>query len=211
MPRPKIKPQSQFPYNVGGRCINREWFSLPMDQVWEIFCNRLYSTKFQFNLEIHSFVLMSNHFHLLVSTPDANLSQAMNYFMKNVSHDLTLAGNRINQTFGTRHFRSVVDSHHYFMQAYKYNYLNPVLAGICQSPEDYHYSTLSGLLGKTKLLVPVSEDILLFDDLEGIVKWLNRRPTADDWEIIGNSLKKSRFKIVKNRSGRPSHLETQLL
>jgi len=38
MPRAKTILQNEFPYNITARCINKEWFNLKMDTVWNIFC-----------------------------------------------------------------------------------------------------------------------------------------------------------------------------
>lgn len=211
MPRPHTILQSTYPYNISARSINREWFNLPAQQTWEIFSRRLYTARFRFNLRIHSFVLMANHFHLLASTPDANLSEAMHYLMKNTSSDLNLARKRINQAYGTRFFRSIIQDHHHFTHVYKYNYLNPVKAGICSRAEDYPYSTLHGLLGRSHLMIPVEEDTLLFDDINGTLTWLNNHPHPEDWETIKNAARKATFKLPKNRNKQLHRLETARL
>lgn len=211
MPRSKTIRQSEFPYNIGSRCVNKEWFNLPLEEVWNIFSMHLYSAKFQFNLKIHSFVLMSNHFHMLVSTPDCNIDLAMKYLIRNVSLSISKESRRINQTFGGRYFRSVVISEHYFSHAYKYIYRNPVQAGLCRYVEDYPYSTLHGILGRSHLLIPVEEDTLIFGDTEGTLKWLNTSPTSADWKAVGAALKKREFKLKRvPKTGDPHILEQKL-
>src|SRR5690606_19420490 len=116
--------------------------------------------------------------------------KAMAYFMKSTSHELTFFGNRINLTYGSRHFRSIIDKQHYFNQAYKYFYRNPVVAGACDNVEDYKYSTLHALLGRSKLLVPVESDDLLFNDVEKTLNWLNTPTNEEDWRAVGNALRK---------------------
>ncbi len=75
-----------------------------MSEVWRIFESQLYFCKHAFNLKIYSFVLMSNHYHLILSAPDCNLSEAMQYFIREVSRELNRCGNRINRTFSSRFF-----------------------------------------------------------------------------------------------------------
>ncbi|MGZ3690779.1 MAG: transposase [Pseudobdellovibrio sp.] len=209
MPRPKVIQQSEFPYHVSARCINRDWFSLPMPLVWKIMSTELTFATRAYNLKIHSFVLMNNHFHLLVSTPETNLSQAMWCFMRQSSLQLTGAGNRINMTYGGRYFRSIIKSSHYFMHAYKYVYANPVKAGLSKTVEDYPYSTLHGLLGKEHLFIPIVEDTLLFDDVESTLSWLNTTPTEENWRSVGIALYKREFALgCDRRSSLPSPLET---
>lgn len=73
MPRAPTILQSEFPYNISARCINREWFQIPMENVWNIFCEELADTIQKHNLQVHSFVLMSNHYHLINITSEIRL------------------------------------------------------------------------------------------------------------------------------------------
>lgn len=183
-----------------------------MEEAWEIMCRQLFFCHHAYRLKIHSFVLMRNHFHLLASTPDANLDKAMWNFMKETSYYLTRAGNRTNLTWGARHHRSVIGTSHYFMQAYKYVYLNPVKAGACRCAEEYPYSTLHGLLGQSKLLVPLEEDSILFGDVEETLRWLNVIPEKKNWNLVRGAVRRSRFKLALDPStNKESDLENFLL
>lgn len=173
MPRCKTILQSEFPYNISARCINQEWFTLPMNRVWNIMCEELtYAIKDK-NLVVHSFVLMSNHFHLIASTPNANISSCMLQFMRRTSLRLTREGNRINETFAGRHYKCILQHPNYFLNAYKYNYRNPVSAGVCTRVESYPFSTLPMKLGLTDIKLPLAEDTTLKSDLKGTLEWLN--------------------------------------
>lgn len=212
MPRPKIPQQSQYPYHVTARCINKEWFNIPMEIVWEIMSRELRFLTYAYDVKIHSFVLMSNHFHLLISTPQANLSEAMWCFMGQTSRDLTKAGNRINQTYGQRYFRSVISSYHYYMHSYKYVYANPLKAGFVKNVEDYKYSTLNGLLGNEKIEIPLLEDTLLFENPIETLSWLNTLPNEKNWNAVKFALAKKEFKLGKNKNNNAeSPLETNAL
>lgn len=197
MGRPRAILQSEFPYNVSARCINRDWFEVPLDHVWEILCSELHLTAIIYNLKIHCFVLMGNHFHLIVSTPDANISVAMKRFMEVTSKRIGKQSNRINRIWGARHYKTIIETYPYYMNAYKYIYFNPVRAGIVERCEDYKFSTLRGLLGQEKILVPLLEDNLLFNDPVSALDWLNRRPSDQRLRAIQAGLKKARFAHVK--------------
>ncbi len=214
MPRKRVPPNPDFPYHVTARCINREWFRIELPEVWSLMTDYLYLTSHLFSLEIQSFVLMSNHFHLVVRTPQANLSTAMNYFMRETSREITRKSGRINQTYGSRFHRSLITSHHYYMNVYKYVYRNPVRAGLCARVEDYPFSTLHGLLGQRKMLIPMVEDTLLFNPSldERHMKWLNTKSLSSHEEEIRKGLKRAVFSLVAGKnSGRPSELETRLI
>ena len=194
MPRAKVILKSEFPYNISARCINQEWFSIPMHKVWEIMCEELvYVIKDQ-NLVVHSFVLMSNHFHLIASTPDANISQCMHQFMWRSSLRLTRMGNRINETYAGRHYKCILQHPSYFLNAYKYIYRNPVSAGICKKVEFYPYSTLQSLMGLANVPFPMAEDTTWQSDPEGTLKWLNTEPDKIKLAALRNGLKHPYFK-----------------
>jgi putative transposase len=183
-----------------------------MEQVWEIMSQQLYFIRIAYEVDILAFVLMSNHFHMLIRTPHANLSLAMARFMRETSRGITKAAHRINQTWGNRHFRCIIESNHYYLHSYKYIYRNPVTAGMCDRVEDYPFSTLSGLLGAQRLLIPVAEDLTLFSDVEGTLQWLNRKPEEKHWETVRRALRKERFKLPKEANTNKAHgLEVDML
>ena len=210
MARPHTILQSEYPYNIGARNINKDWFSVPMDAVWSIMSEQLFFIHHAFNVKIHAFVLMSNHFHLLLRTPDSNLSLAMEWFMRETSRSLTRVGNRINQSYGGPYYRSVIRSHHSYLNAYKYLYYNPVKAGISQHVASYPYSTLHGLLGHKRMFIPVEKDETLFSDLHGTLQWLNTAPSEEDWEDVRLALRRQEFKLSRD-NGRRHHLEINAL
>lgn len=199
MPRARAILQSEYPYHITARCINREWFNVSMDNVWKIFCEELTRSHEAHNLQIHSFVLMGNHFHLIASTPEANISQAMHQFMYRSSKSLTKQGNRINQTFAGRHYKCVLGEYSYFMNAYKYNYRNPVVAGLCARVEDYQYSSLPMILNLTSPQFPIVNDTLIQEDPAGIVEWLNTAPDPEKLEAVKMGLRRQFFLSKKSK------------
>ncbi len=157
--------------------------------------NQLFFLHHGFRVEIYAFVLMSNHFHLILRCPDGNLSQAMQFFMVSTSRELQKLGGRINQIWGTRFFRCRLNSQWSFFNCYKYVYRNPVTAGICNNVEEYPYSTLQGLLGNSRIYIPLVEDTLLFENTEKNLRWLNTKPTDTALDSIRKALKHSDFKM----------------
>ncbi len=118
--------------------------------------------------------------------------------MTNSSKRLTKSGNRINQTFGGRHFKTVLQAQNYFLNCYKYVYSNPLRAGLVKQAESYPYSTLHGLLGMNKLLIPTVEDDTLFGDVEGTLRWLNKPVDREHAEAMRVGLKHPFFAAKKN-------------
>lgn len=197
MPRAKAVLQSEFPYNITARCINKEWFQLPMNTVWKIFCEELLKTHKDHCLEIHSFVLMSNHFHLIATTPLSDISKCMHQFMGRSSRRLTREGNRINQTFAGRHYKCILQHQNYFLNAYKYNYRNPVTAGLVQRVENYPFSTLHENFENSDFQFPISKAYLFSSNRTEILEWLNLTPDSEKFEAVRQGLKHQFFKSKK--------------
>ncbi|MGZ3769192.1 MAG: transposase [Bdellovibrio sp.] len=210
MPRKNFINQTELPYHVTARCINRDWFSVDMPVVWDIMTRHLYFIHLAFDVRIHAFVLMSNHFHLIIRSPNQNLSAAMMYFMRETSRELTHLSSRINQTYGSRFHRSLLSSPLYYLHAYKYLYRNPVTAGICSKVEEYPFSTLPALLGNSRVDIPIFDDWNWgsLNEREETLKWLNTSPSKENLESVRKALRKSVFKIPK-KNRKPSTLENQ--
>ena len=212
MPRAKAILQSDFPYHISARCINQEWFNIPMTQAWEIFCNELEHTIRDKKLIVHNFVLMTNHFHMIVSTPEANISQAMQQFMHNTSRKLTRAGNRINESFAGRHYKCILDHPSYYLNAYKYVYRNPVKAKICATVDEYPFSTLQWIRKITPPLFSISNDFTYENDPAGTLKWLNSSPSDVEWDCVRTALRRQKFATKKDRIwNRPILTQTQII
>jgi putative transposase len=174
----------------------------------------LFLVSHHYSLLIHCFVLMPNHFHMMTTSPEGNLSQAMNYFMRETSREITRLSGRINQTYGARHHKSIINNFHYFMNCYKYVYRNPVRAGLIDQVQNYPYSTLAGICGQKRLVIPIVEDTLMFspDFDTTTLHWLNQASTPEDEDEIRRALRRPVFALPKSRQNhRPSTLEFKLI
>ena len=176
-----------------------------MDEVWRIMSDQLCFISWAYRAQIHSFVLMDNHFHLMISTPAENLSSMMMCFMRETTRYMNRWSGRINQAYGTRHFRSLIGSPHYFLHAYKYIYRNPVEAGLSESCLTYKYSSLAFLLGETKASFPVIFDNTLFSDVTGTLTWLDRKPGLEDWTAVERAMHRKTFRLAKNKATKKEH------
>ncbi len=210
MARKKYFEQSDFPYHVTNRCINKQWFCLPMEVVWELFENHLYMLHYGFNFRIHNFVLMNNHYHMILDTPDCNLSAGMKWFGQSLTLSINKEANRINQLWGGRFFRSIISSPNYYLHAYKYVYLNPVQAQMANDVLAYKFSTLRSVIGLEKSIIPIQENTILDMGIDSCLNWLNSRPTDKNWGAVNKALKKTEFKLAQ-RNNREHYLEKNLL
>lgn len=100
-----------------------------------------------YQADIHAYCLMDNHYHLLVSTPKANL----NRIMRHINGVYTQRYNRLEKTDGSlfrgRYKAIVVDADAYLLSVSRYIHLNPVAAGMVKKVHAYPWSSYRAYIG----------------------------------------------------------------
>ncbi len=125
------------------------------------FLGKLGDAVDKYNLKIHSYVLMDNHYHLLKETPDGNLSKAMHYINTSYSNWFKSKHQMIGSVFQGRYKSILVEKEAYFLTLSAYIHLNPVRAAIVDKPEKYGWSSFNDFFRFEKLIPWIfSNDIL---------------------------------------------------
>lgn len=106
-----------------------------------LFLDLLKASGSKFNFEVHAYCLMGNHFHLLVRTPQANLSKAMHWITNRYSRQVNKEMRLDGSLFRGRFKAITVDADNYLAHVSRYIHLNPVKAKICARPHDYTWSS----------------------------------------------------------------------
>jgi REP element-mobilizing transposase RayT len=99
---------------------------------------------------VHAWVLMSNHYHLMLETPEANLVEGMKWLQNTVTRRFNVKHGGWGRVFGDRYKAVIVEgrSAFYYESLWDYIHLNPVRAGIIkvrhrQSVLNYRWSSLA--------------------------------------------------------------------
>lgn len=200
MARKNVILTDKAPYHLVNRSNNKEFFYLPLPILWEISIECLAYLSRELQFRIHAFVLMSNHYHLILSTPMSNLSDGMTYFNREIAKRANDEANRINHFFGGRYKWCLIYDESYYWQAIKYVFRNPLEAQICPRVEDYPYSSLnhpelSSLFSLTDFFYDNKKNIDL--DLD----WLNESFEPQSKEALKKGLRRTEFKLPRNESG----------
>jgi len=90
------------------------------------FLDLLGQLRERFALGVQAYVLMRNHYHLIVRTPEANLSQAMHWFNVSYSVWFNRRHQRSGHLFQGRFKAIVVDRERWGLALSRYVHLNPV-------------------------------------------------------------------------------------
>lgn len=200
MPRKNLIRSNDLPYHVTSRANNKKWFSLPLEQVWDICQKSIKEANEKHKVEIISFVLMSNHYHLILRTPEANLDRFMYEFNKRLAFSLKDNSDNINHILGSRYKWCLIESQKYFINCCRYVYQNPRRALLTKNCENYPFSTLHFLVNAKDFVVPIFES-MDFKDPQ-YLNWLNENVNEEENISIKKGLRRSEFKILKNRSSR---------
>ena len=104
-------------------------------------------TMRRFNVICHAYCLMTNHFHLLLETPNANLSKAMRQFNSVFTQAFNRRHGRVGHVLQGRFKSIVVDRDAYLLELCRYIVLNPVRAGMVKEPGKYPWSSYRATAG----------------------------------------------------------------
>ena len=153
----------EFPdalYHVTARGDRREDI-FEDDQDRQEFLTILEQVITRFNWTCYAWCLMDNHYHLLIQTPDGNLSKGM----RQLNGVYTQASNRrhrhVGHLFQGRFKAILVDRDAYLLELARYVVLNPVRAGMVKKPANWKWSSYRASVGLEPSAPWLSADGLL--------------------------------------------------
>ena len=114
-----------------------------------------------YDLVCHSYCLMTNHYHLVLETPDARLSRAMKVLNGTYAMQFDMRYGRTAHVFQNRFRSELVDSDEYLLTVCRYVALNPVRAGLCRHPAEWPWSSYRALAGFDAAPEFLSESFIL--------------------------------------------------
>ncbi len=107
----------------------------------EKFLAYLESAVVRYEAIIHVWCLMGNHYHLFLETPTGNLSQIMRHINGAYTTYFDVKWKRTGHLFQGRYKAILVEADQYATELSRYIHLNPVRAGIVDTPEGYFWSS----------------------------------------------------------------------
>lgn len=140
----------------------------------------------RYNWVIHAYCLMTNHYHLLVETPDANLSKGMRQLNGVFTQTINRRHRRVGHLFQGRYKSTLVDKDSYLLELSRYIVLNPVRAHMVEHPAEWAWSSYLATIGHSPAPEWLAIDALL-------LQFSKQRKTAikkyQQFVIQGNNLR----------------------
>jgi REP element-mobilizing transposase RayT len=95
-----------------------------------------------------SYCLMTTHFHLMLTTPEADLDAGMQRLNGQYATSFNRRHGGAGHVFARRYGAELIQSDGHLLETCRYVALNPVRAGLCVAPEDWRWSSFRATMGE---------------------------------------------------------------
>jgi len=149
MARPyRLQSENCF-YHITSRGNDRKKIFLN-DTDFEKFLEYIVTAKGKYDFYLLAYVLMSNHYHLLIKTTRPNLSKIMHYINGSYTTYFNVKREKSGHLFQGRYKSLVIDAESYFKELTRYIHLNPIRAKMADNPGDYKWSSYQAYIGRKR-------------------------------------------------------------
>ena len=149
--------KSKYYFHINTRTRDDANFEPPMELAFELCIDKLHQAHLVCEVDINGFVLMNNHYHLIINCTYEELSEFMQLF---------------KLSFLDQFHYDVIRSKKYLYNAYRYIYQNPIRAGLTKRIQDYPYSLIYKLYHLENIPFPVIDKFGIVDEYK--LFWMNQ-------------------------------------
>ena len=143
------------------------------------------------------YVLMPNHYHLLIQAANNELSHAMQNFSISFAKALNAHFQRVGSVFQGPFHAKAVETDEYLLHLSRYIHLNPVRAGLVRKAEDWAYSSCPEYLGTRNGTLPNVEILLWYFCAENrLLDWRSVETRRRYREFLESYVDSDRSKIA---------------
>jgi REP element-mobilizing transposase RayT len=115
-----------------------------------LFLSLLEELSERFDIEIFAYVLMGNHYHILLKTLGANLSKAMQWLGTSYTRTFNITNHQSGHLFQGRFKSILVENNAYLLRLSCYIHRNPLRAAIVERLSEYKWSSYRYYAYKTR-------------------------------------------------------------
>lgn len=125
----------------------------PDKAYYELFIDVVHQMCDIYQIECHAYCMLKNQYHLLLHTPQNNLSMAMRHLASVYAQHYNRVSDANGPLFRGRYEAMVIDANDYLPRVTRYIHQLPVDSGVVTVPEDYQWSSYQAYIGENN--VPV--------------------------------------------------------
>lgn len=114
------------------------------------FISIIATVKKKLPFELHAYVLMPNHYHMLVTTPDGNISKIMQHINSHYGSYFNWKHKRVGYLFQSKYKSILVGDNAYFKDLTRYIHVNPAAMSGLNKLEEYKWSSLPRYMNPDK-------------------------------------------------------------
>ena len=140
MPRKKRIWYEGACYHVMGRGIRRKALFKTAED-YKLFYTLLREVQDRYPFVLHAICLMTNHFHMEITTKNEPIWKIMQSFMSYYARSFNQRYDYTGHLFESRYTSSLIEDDRYFLEVSRYIHLNPVKAMMVREPQAYSYSS----------------------------------------------------------------------
>jgi REP element-mobilizing transposase RayT len=163
--------------------------------------------------------LLENHYHLILRQGPVSLSRSLKTLQQGVTRTKNLRARTFGPLWQGRFKAKEVSGERYLMQLVAYVHLNPVKAGLVETPDQYRWSGHRDIIGRRRNPIVAVDDVLLMYgqtrrralrryraalSAVGNEDWSSRGPGALPWWSLGRPTEEERERL---RSRKPAQLD----
>jgi REP element-mobilizing transposase RayT len=128
---------------------------------YESFIEILKEAVTLWDVRISAYCLMTNHYHLLIQTPQGNISRCMRHINGVYTQRYNRSRKFDGQLFRGRYKSILVDQDNYLLELVRYIHRNPLRAGMVDNFSDYAWSSHHGYVSRAKKWDWIHRDFVL--------------------------------------------------
>jgi len=169
------KPRINEPgfYHIVNRGVNNSDIFIEKEDYYK-FLELLLKVKYDYNITIHSFIILPNHYHVLIQTHKNNLSEAMRLLNSAYAAWYNFKSGRVGHLWKGRFDSYMLFDEKHFWNVVKYIERNALALNLVDDVTNWEYQSLNLRIKKSKFFEIIDDSKILTKPLENYTEWLKK-------------------------------------